>query len=449
MKQVASALSQLEATARAPLGDQLAGRIDADVVLTKMRRAIEALAATARKLREPSKATIEDAREIWASAPGNLERLSGRHIRALCSDPDVATSREFVDALTASREFSEKRRWIEGLIASYFALWRPASAGQLEPLLRRAVRGFQGKSPRIQHCRPVADEIFSAKAANLLGARIVKQRARWEVVLAEWGIDRAGRLGQAVANASVDEWTNWFGATRAAWGNNALAQLKFLFDVVLAPDSVSHSQLSKAISEVVLWREIEKSEQLVDAVRKFVLSHPRLGDPRHKPANWSQCAPEAHRKIKAWFSRFDLDFFFKFVIRDDPHQRKKFWLDYIDKVEGDSNVALCADDEWRVRAHTREPLRYSRAIGGGNVSAFIMRFPGSSIVLVEFSQTGNALYCHSGKKFAEKVRGGISQPTLHIRDELKNQLTMQWKVVHRDGWQQDVRGRLARERIWP
>ena len=78
-----------------------------------------------------------------------------------------------------------------------------------------------------------------------------------------------------------------------------------------------------------------------------------------------------------------------------------------------------------------------------------MRFPGSSVVLVEFSQPGNALYCHFAGKFQESVKGGISQRTLHIRDELKNRDTMKWKVVHRDGWQHDVRNRLASLGIRP
>lgn len=449
MKQLADALSRLGAAARAPLGDSLASPVDAERELEGFRRAVDVLAARARKTSKASAATIELARVAWARAPGDLGGLSWRHIRALCSDAEVATSRAFVGALAKNRDLPERRRWIEGLIASYIARWRPDSAETMEPLLRRLVKEFAGKSPRIEKCKPLVDDIFSAKAAKALGARVVRQRQRWEDVLIEWGVDRAGSLGEAVANASVDEWIVWFKGSRSGWGANGMVQLNFLFEVVLAPKIVSHTQLSKAIGELALWPAIDKLDDLVEATRAFVLKHPRLGDPRHKASNWSEFDPEAFRKIRAWFSRYDLEFFFKFVIREDPHQRKKFWLEYIDKVEGDSNVALCDLDAERVRAHTREPLRFSRAIGAGNVSAFIMRFPGSSVVIVEFSQPGNALYCHFGGKFQENVKGGISQRTLHIRDELKNQYTMKWKVIHREGWQYDVRNRLASLGIRP
>lgn len=443
MKRLVDALSRLEATARAPLGHRLANTVDPETELEGLLRSAVLLSRGRAPHSPLSQATVELARRAWAEANGDVGTLPGRYVRALCSDPDVATTRGFVDALRSSSLLHGKRRWIEGMIASYFARWRPPSATSFEALLTQAVTTFDGKSSRIAICKPVAEQLFSARAARVIGSRILKDRKRWETVLAEWGVERASSLGEAVANAAVDEWIAWFKDARASWAKNGRLQLSFLFEVVLAPGILSHGQLSKAISELVLWPAIEKDEELVEVVRSSVLKHPGLGDPRHKPANWAECDPEAYRRIRAWFSRYDLEFFFKFVIRDDPHKRKAFWLDYIDKVEGDSRVALCELDAQRVRAHTREKLRYSKVVGSTSVSAFMMRFPGSSVVLVEFSQPGNALFCHDGKKFNEVVRGGINQPALHIGDDLKNKHSMKWRVVHRDGWQFEVRNKLA------
>ena len=93
-----------------------------------------------------------------------------------------------------------------------------------------------------------------------------------------------------------------------------------------------------------------------------------------------------------------------------------------------SNVALCESDIQRLKASTGERPRYSRAVGASNVSAFLMKFPGTSAIFVEFSQPGNALYWHDAAKFEKRAKGGITQSTLHISEDLKNQGTMRDKI---------------------
>jgi hypothetical protein len=449
MKYLTDALSRMHAAGRAPLGDRLGSSVDAAKELAELHRVVAKLGADARCTTEESPATIALAKALWAESSGDLERLSSRHVRALCSDVGVATSPAFVEALAGNAEFPERRRWIEGLIASYFGGWRPTQAVALESLLQKVVKAFVGKSPRIALCKSVAEELFSPKAAKWLGSLVVSKRRPWEAVLEDWAVDRAGKLGAEAANASVDAWLSWFAAERGKWpASEGQTELNFLFKTVLAPEIITHEQLSKAISRVILWPSIENHEELVESVRAFVLKHPHLGDPRHRRSNWNECDPAAYTKVRAWFSRFDLEFFFKSVIREDPHKRKSFWLEYIDKVEM-SNVALCAADALRLRARTPERLRYSQAEGTSTVSAFIMRFPGSSAILVEFSQPGNALYCHDAAKFDKYVRDGITQLKLHISHDLKHQLAMEWKVVHREGWQNEVRNLLATMGIRP
>jgi hypothetical protein len=449
MKHVGAALLRLQATVRAPFGDKLNRSVDPREELGELHRQIAELGTRARGTNGQSPATLALAKALWAHWPGDLEKLAGRHIRALCSDMEVATSPAFVKALVQSPEFMDRRRWIEGMIASYFGAWRPASAPAIESLLMKAVTAFAGKSPRIALCRPVAKELFSPLAAKWLGSRVVAQRKRWEAVLEEWSVDRAGRLGAEAANASVDAWLSWFGGARETWSESkGKVELEFLLKTVLAPGIITQRQLSKGMSGVILWPSIETHEALVERVRAFVLTHPRLGDPRHKSSNYSEFEPAAYRKVRAWFSRYDLEFFFRFVIRDDPHKRKAFWLDYIDKVEV-SNVALCDADINRLKARTEERPPYSRAVGSSTVSAFVMRFPNSAAILVEFSQPGNALYCHDAAQFDKYVKAGIMQHTLHISYELKHTMSRKWRVVHREGWQHEVRNRLASMGIRP
>lgn len=449
MNRLKDALSRMKATAAAPFGDKLDRPIDCESELKELVDKVALLGAGASGGNRQSLATLALARERWGASKGSLEPLTARQIRALCADVHVAVSLRFVRALEANGELPKHRRWIESLIASYFSAWRPAEAAQLESTLRAAIEGFRGKSPRIVRCKPVAAELFSARAAKWLGGRVVEERTRLRSVLEEWGVEQAGALAENVANASVDAWLAKFASSRAKWtATLALAEVGFLLDTVLEPDIVSHEQLSKAISQVVLWREIDKNEALVEALRGFVLKHPRLGDPRRKQSNWSACDPEAYAKVRAWFARFDLEFFFRFVIQDDPHRRKVFWLDYIDKVEM-SNVALCTADAQRMRVRVAERPAYSRVTGSSTVSAFLMRFPGTSAIFVEFSQPGNALYVHDAGRFEKFVRGDITKPSLHIREDLKNDNSVAQRVVHREGWQYEVRSILAKYGIRP
>lgn len=449
MKGLASALSRMQATAIAPFGDRLDRPVDVEFELAELIETAEQLAASGTRKRKFSSATIVLAKARWAVSQGSLEGLTKRQVRALCADVEISVSRSFVAALALSKEFPGQRRWIESVIANYFNAWRPVDPEALESLLQGGVRGFKGKSTRISQCRPVANELFSSQSAAWLGEQIVRKRQAWVLVLQEWGVERSGRLAEATVNASVDAWLKVFANAGGTWNSfKSQSELRFVLETLLEPQVVTSAQFGRAISQVVLWPALDRDEELVELVRAYVLKNPRLGDPRHRPGNWSLCDPAAVRKARAWFARYDLEFFFKFVIRDDPHQRKRFWLDYIDKVEM-SNVALCETDVQRLRASTAQRPRYSRAVGGGNVSAFLMKFPGSSAIFVEFSQPGNALYWHDGARFEQHVKGGITQPYLDISDELKSKLTMRDRISHFGGWQAKVRNVLATLGIHP
>jgi fermentation-respiration switch protein FrsA (DUF1100 family) len=141
-------------------------------------------------------------------------------------------------------------------------------------------------------------------------------------------------------------------------------------------------------------------------------------------------------------------FFFDFVIPDrrDPHDRKAFWLQYLDLVE-DSRVALSSSDRYRLRAQTTGPLTYANITDSMEVSAFLMRFRGKEeIVVVEFSRTGNAVYIHAASEFA-RVLGSLRGTEFRISSDhgLKHFSRLQ-KFNHmqpNEKWQREVRNFLA------
>jgi hypothetical protein len=142
------------------------------------------------------------------------------------------------------------------------------------------------------------------------------------------------------------------------------------------------------------------------------------------------------------------------VIRDDPHGRKDFWLQYIEQVE-DFNVALCDDDARRLRSSTRanERLSYWPVAGASDVSAFLMRFRGAQgLVFVEFSKSGNALYVHNAETFEQRVGGlrpyidnrTVVPRAFHLQNDLKHRTRLDKQPHHVSTWRAKVTERLQR-----
>jgi hypothetical protein len=322
----------------------------------------------------------------------------------------------------------------------------------IEEVLRKAVTGFMGRSERVDRYRLVAEDLFSKDAPKPLAASIISERGGIDATLDEWKIDRASGLGEAVANATVDEWTRRFNEAKStARGTSALGWFRQLTEELLVSPLVGPDSIARAVSALILWDQSEHDERIHELLKRFLLDDPRFRDPRLPNRNplWDLCVPEARQRAIAWFAKRDLTFFFEFVIRDDPHRRRHFWLRYIDRAI-DAHVALSDEDAYRLRAQVKEKLSYSKVIGG-QASAFLMRFRGlgQEILCVEFSKPGNALHIHSADAFVRRF-GSIRRPRFELRDELKNQNTLLEKFTHRVGtWQYNVTNFLARLGIRP
>jgi hypothetical protein len=151
----------------------------------------------------------------------------------------------------------------------------------------------------------------------------------------------------------------------------------------------------------------------------------------------------ASQKVRSWLAQRDIVFFFDFVLPDrrDEHRRKDFWLQYVDKVQ-ESQVALCPEDRFRLKAEVKEQMAYTN-IRDNKVSAFLMRFSGHpDIVAVEFSQSGNAVYFYDANVFRTAV-GSFQQLSFRVT-ELKHHSHIDKFTHYPPGvWQQRVRSFLA------
>jgi hypothetical protein len=451
MTTVVDALERLRALERTSMGGELAVELSPDEVLRPLAAKMEEIEAASQGRESVTATTLEDAKLAWGKSAGLVETLSARQIRALCWDPATAMTPAFIHALADHPDLPRNRRWLEGLVDAYLARWRsmpePAFA---EQTLTRAVSAFKGKSDRLAELRPVAQQLFSPTAATWLGSQVIAAGKRIEDVLDAWSIGKSSGLGEATANAVLNQWIERFEREKVTLrGARAYEWFRQLTQELMSSDLAGRAEMAKAMSALILWEQAETDSQIHGELREYLLGHPAFGDPRlpGRKSNWDLCDPAARRRVIGWLAKGDLLFFFQFVITDDPHGRRDFWLRYIHRAV-DAHVALSQEDALRLRAQVREKLSYSQVIGGQGTSAFLMRFRGApDLLCIEFSRTGNALYVHDADKFT-KLCGSIRNPSFNLAYQLKNSGHIE-RFSHVHNWKWNVDNFLARHGIRP
>lgn len=451
MSAIADILDRFRAAARAPIAGGLDQPVVPDDLLAPFIEATVELEQTARADAAPlSRSTLAEARDAWAAGEGSLGHVTSRHIRALCWDTDTATSPEFVRAMARRDDLAKNRRWLEGLVECYLAQWRAMPQPYaLEDVIHRALARFTGRSDRLAKYKPVAKQLFSADAPKWMAQAIVSERRGIEETLEEWRLEQSSGLGEAVATATVQAWTDRFIIERRSLHSGmAFGAFRQLTQELLTSSLVAPAAIARAMSAMILWDRVEADDRLRQALIDFLLEDPRFRDPRLPNRNtiWDQCEPEARQRAIGWLAKGDLLFFFQFVIRRDPHGRRDFWLRYINRAV-DAHVALFPDDAYRLRAEVKDKLSYAQ-IPGGQTSAFMMRFKGATgdILCIEFSEIGNALYIHDADRFNETF-GGIRRSHYTI-GQLKHFSNID-KYSHIGPWESKVQAFLARRGIRP
>lgn len=451
MTAVADGLARLRATERTSFGGTLVVPLNAEQILGALVEAIAVLEAAPSGEKRPSKATLLDAKSSWAAAHGDVSRLTGREVRALCWDTDSAVDPAFVRAVSQHPDLLQSRRWIEGLVLAYFAKWRSMPEPEaLELVLRKAVGAFPRRNPRFDLYRRVVANLFSADAAKSMGTTIVTREYSIADFMHSWKIDPASGLGEAIANEAVNVWAERHDREKYKLrGDAALRWVRQLTHELLPSSMVGAMALTRAVSTLIMWDQAEADPQVHAAILTFLLEDPRFRDPRlpNRHANWDLCAEAARQRVVGWLAKGDLLFFFKFIIRDDPHHRRDFWLRYIGQAV-DASVALSDEDHARLRAQVRDKLSYARTDGA--TSAFLMRFRGASkdFLCIEFAETGNALHVHDADAFVQRFKS-IRRPRFNLRTELKNTTTLVQKFSHFQVWQYRVQSYLSRYGIRP
>ena len=238
------------------------------------------------------------------------------------------------------------------------------------------------------------------------------------------------------------------------------------FDILvneILQSKLKKSKMDEIVSRLLLLfgKTSELTANKQNILRKILLQSKYYGDPRIYPANWEGgIDKEARRIFISWLAKEDLEFFFNVVFYDklDEHGRKIFWQQYIKSRELQySKVILSNEDASHPKIREaikdgREFATFKASMDGS--SCFILVF--DSATIVEFSQTGNALYIYDNKESgirADKMKyGSVGELKKSNVKEYTNDMSypdLEYygaiRIRHIDRWQRKTKEYLGKK----
>jgi hypothetical protein len=357
--------------------------------------------------------------------------------------PDTAIMPELISGLQGSPAILERTSCLFGVVLSYFAKWGQAEQqSKMESVIIAALAAYKGRNPILWRCREHRLLVFSATGAKNLGRTVIEKEHTPKAMLEHFGIGVTTNLGKAAISESIQFFVS---NLRREQSTAAFEQqLDYAISKLLKSD-VPPESFYFGVSELILHRNAVDGESQ-RKLREYVMKNDRLGDPRLNPANWKMVKPEAKDRFLVWIAKESIVFFFNHVLPDNNanRRRKVFWLKYVRQLV-DFQVALSDQDLTRLEA---------RAIAGGipssarvdhqTTSAFLMRFrstDGNDIVVVEFSETGNAAHKFDAKRF-ESVAGTLRCGGFQF-SYLKHGIDEN-RILHRgDRWERRAYNKMA------
>jgi hypothetical protein len=430
------ALHGLENTAREL---RLAAQQRYEPRLESLQQAIEALGLST--IAQPPHGSDEYLRDWQQYLADAEQRLTPRALRYLCWEPDVATASRFQDYLDQGKgELSV--RALQGLVRSCHACWSPAfAAGGIARQVQQRLGRYRGTHRVLVHWREHAAMLLGSQGHCIFADSLLAARLPIKTYCDEWAIEESSQYVLEALRQAVR-------ACQESLEREA-ALRTYLLTTLLPWTGWPVQDFHAVIGTTILHPVTTRALGLQEALIKVVLSDPRLGDPRlpRNAKNWLGIQ-EARQRFLQWLSRADINFFFEHVLPEgqDPHGRKAFWLRYVSRVLM-SRPLLNRDDEGRIRV-TMQSLQEQIGHFGrihGATSAFLLDF--GPLVVVEFSQAGNACYLYE-KSSSDKVITDFWSPEVFTVWGLKRR-ALATRVNHSHRWQTTLEHLLAQYGIRP
>jgi hypothetical protein len=432
------ALYGLESTARAL---HRAAQHQYKPRLERLQHAVESLGLTTTAM--PPRGSDGYLRDWQRYLAEPRQRLTPRALRYLCWESKVATESRFQDCLDQSAgELST--RMLQGLVRSCHARWSPTfAAGAVARFVQQRLEKYQGPHRVLARWREHAEMLLGPEGHCLFADSLLAARVPIKKHCEAWALEESSQYILEAMRYAVRACQEYLG-DKAALRTYLLTTL---LPWVGWPVQDFHTAVGAMILHPITARELRLQEVLT----KLVLQDTRLGDPRlpRNMKNWLGIR-EARQRLLQWLSRADIHFFFEHVLPKgtDPHGRKTFWLKYVSRVLM-SRPLLNRDDEARLRVtmqSLREQVGHFGHVRGGASSAFLLDF--GPVVVVEFSQVGNACYLYEQPNAAKVIPDFWSQESFTIYG-LKNRPMAAETITHREGWQTTLAHLLARYGIRP
>lgn len=393
----------------------------------------------------PPRLDLEEAREQWQRylTTQDPNQIEWRAVRRLCWDPEVAPTAKFLRLLEGSNR-SPSAPMILGLLGVYHLLW-DNEKGDLERCVTKWLQTYQGCHPLLHRLCERVDEVSGPHAAEYTARSAFENRRSVRSVVEQRGLALSTPYAFSAAGHLINAHLYMLERSRN------LDQARYICEQLLPADRdlllFRPEAFASAVKHLVALASKNQDPHLRNVVKDFVLREERLGDPRRHPGRWDNMGLSAEAAtVTGWLSEEDLQFFFDLIMegQEDKHHRREFWLRYVYRVRN-SRVAIGEADRQRLRLQLSDLKKRGRAyatLDDWGASAFVMDF--GPVIVVEFSQTGNACSVHEAASIRQRL--GNFQADSFYKTGLKKRLRSPgWFRHDAEGhWRHEVRQYLAR-----
>jgi hypothetical protein len=300
---------------------------------------------------------------------------------------------------------------------------------------------YSRKNPLIDKWKQNLGFVLNADGPARFAAEVLGRTTTWDKVSDEWGLEPATEFGNQVLTQSV---------ALSLSGRDGDALQNAVIRFVLPSKHWNPSSFKTSVQQMIIACS-RSSQQQSDTLRDFILSDSRLLDPR-LPANapnWLGISDSAKDTVIQWLSAEDIQLFFDHVLTkgNDPHGRKPFWLRYKGRVKRSRPLLSTMDEtRWQANAVTRGKRNFGRTDYFCNTSAFLLDF--GRVIVVEFSQVGNAVYVYEHREVPDLNDSFWSQARFSL-SALKQKECCVERMTHTPLWQSKMRTLLAQFGIHP
>lgn len=352
-----------------------------------------------RKLSSPPKeSAIAAAVEAWnnAKADSSYSQLSKRMIRVLCCVSEIASTETFLNVLKLQSD-DISPRMVRDLLGVYFGMWTERNQlHHFEAVLSSILRFYQGRSVLMQRWKENANKLLGDEAPFYLAEHLMLDLATIKSFFEDLQLPRQHAK---FSNAVLVNLADLLVARLKGQRNPDLEVWAYFKEQLLELPTFHKNQLANILAKLILLvdgnRKLPDWEPIFVYVRDYVLCSPDLGDPRIETVKWGTFDEAAKQAFISWLAEEDISLFFELIIKNDPHQRKPYWLRYAEEAHNSMLIVGEADYDIHKDA-LKEFHAQGRTFGKGYgipSSAFILDF--GRIAIVEFSEINNACYVYN------------------------------------------------------